>query len=357
MRLRDFPSSTLHKFRTPSTWGAICAYGLIWAALRLVTNLPKGLSLGLELLVPFVFVTFIVALGPLPWLWTGDARKQAAPLRGLLQALPWNALWLLALTWLMMSTAHLGSPERQVIHLGLGRLQAELRPEWGLFFFTYPMALILGWFLADKEGAEAAEREARSLAEQARAQALQAQLNPHVLFNTLGGITELVHEDPDAAEEALVGLVEMYRELTRHGSALQVPLRRERALLKRYLDIEAIRLLDRLQVQWVWPDWADAVEVPPLLLQPLVENAIKHGIATAPAGGQLRITLSRTKDSLILEVANTGTALRAGAAAGTGLGNLRERLTLLPAHAPRFTLAQEGDWVVARLSLAWRWTS
>ncbi|WP_005033481.1 sensor histidine kinase [Holophaga foetida] len=355
MRLQDFPTVTLRKFRTPSTWGAIFAYGLFWTALRFMTDLPRGLSLGTEILVPFLLLGGNVALAPLPWLWTGDTRKQAPPLRGFLQCLPWNAIWLLGLTWLLIQMAPMPLGQQQNLHLFLLGRHFVLRPEWGLFFFNYPFALILGWFLADKERAEASERELQILADRTRAQALQAQLNPHVLFNVLGGLTELVHEDPDAAEEALVGLVEMYRDLMKHGTTLRDPLKQERALLKRYLGIEAIRLGERLKVEWAWPDWADALELPPLLLQPLVENAIKHGISTAPEGGTLRVEIHRTPDSLVLRVANTGKPLRADYREGTGLGNLRERLTLMPTYRPTLTLAQEGAWVVAQLALAWRW--
>jgi hypothetical protein len=355
MRLRDFPATTARKFRTSTTWGAILVFGLLWTGFRLVTDLPRGGNPAMELVVPFAFVTGCVALGPIPWLWTGDRRRQAPPARGLLQALPWNALWLWAMVQLVALAAPLGPGPQHRVQLVVGRLRLDLMPQWGLFFFSYPMALILGWFLADKERAEASERELQALADRTRIQALQAQLTPHALFNVLAAITELVHEDPDAAEEALVSLVELYRALTRHGSAAQVPLREERALIRRYLDIEAIRLGDRLQVEWDWPSWADELRVPPLLLQPLVENAIKHGIAPATGGGRLRIRAGRERDALVLEVANTGQPLAPEPVPATGLGNLEARLRLMPRLEPGFSLRQEGGWVTARLALAWNW--
>jgi len=357
MRLQDFPASTLRKFKTPSTWGAIFVYGIFWMALRLMSDLPRGLPLGAELLLPFLMLGGNVALAPLPWLWTGDERKQAQPLRGFLQSLPWNTLWLLALIWPLVAISPLPLEHHRQLHVYILGQHYNLHPVWGLFFFNFPFSLILGWFLADKERAEASERELQVLADRTRAQALQAQLNPHVLFNVLGGLTELVHEDPDAAEEALVGLVAMYRDLTKHGSALLAPLARERALIKHYLNIEEIRLGARLQAEWAWPEWADALELPPLLLQPLVENAIKHGISPSPEGGRLRVELSRGPETLILRVANTGMPLAAEPREGTGLGNLRERLSLMRKFQPSFTLTQEGEWVVAQLNLAWRWPS
>jgi len=176
-----------------------------------------------------------------------------------------------------------------------------------------------------------------------------------VLFNVLGGLTELVHEDPDAAESALVALIQMYRELTPHGVALAAPLRDERRILEHYLDIEEIRLGKRLEVAWEWPAWADRLELPPLLLQPLVENAIKHGIAPLPEGGAVRIAVERKPGRLTLSVANNGVPIDVRASEGTGIGNLRERLSLMPERDPRLDLFVEDGWTVVSLNLAWRW--
>lgn len=225
------------------------------------------------------------------------------------------------------------------------------RPELMLLFLNLPFALVLGWFLAEKEQAEHTGRASRERERQARAQALQAQLHPHVLFNILGGLTELVHEDPEAAEEALVGLTELLRMLMKHGSALAMPLGQERALLRRYLEIEAIRLGSRLEVLWTWQEDLDGIKVPPLLLQPLVENAVKHGISPSPEGGRIRVEAIRTGTGLLLRVANTGQPLAPGGPGGVGLSNLRERLALLPEPRPAFDLRQEGAWTVAELRI------
>ena len=355
MRTDQFPASTLHKFKNPATWVAIAVYGITWAAARMLLVVPDMFSKAMEFMIPFAFVTAQVALAPLPWLWTGDGRPQATPLRGLLQAIPWNALWIAAGIGiiLLLDPGRLGGPsEARFRALGV---EPPVRPEWAFFMLNFTLAMILGLFLADKERAESSERDLKRLADQTRAQVLQAQLNPHVLFNVLGGLTELVHEDPDAAESALVGLTQMYRELTAHGVALVAPLRDERQLIERYLDIEEIRLGKRLEATWEWPAWADRLEVPPLLLQPLVENAIKHGISPRPEGGALRIAVEKLPGKLTLTVANNGVPFDPHARDGTGLGNLKERLSLMPELDPRLELAQEAGWTVARLCLAWRW--
>ncbi|NTV74073.1 MAG: histidine kinase, partial [Holophaga sp.] len=269
--------------------------------------------------------------------------------------IPWNALWIGAGVGIFsLLVTRSGAAEHEAAFRALG-YPPPPRPEGFLFTVNFTLAMILGLFLAEKERVESSERALRLLADQTRAQVLQAQLNPHVLFNVLGGLTELVHEDPDAAESALVALIQMYRELTAHGVALAAPLRDERRILEHYLDIEEIRLGTRLEVAWEWPAWADGLELPPLLLQPLVENAIKHGISPHPEGGAVRIAVERKPGRLALSVANNGAPLEAGAGEGTGIGNLRERLGLMPHLDPRLDLLVEDGWTVVRLNLAWRW--
>ena len=112
-----------------------------------------------------------------------------------------------------------------------------------------------------------------------------------------------------------------------------------------------------LGVVWEIVPGLEETEVPTLLLQPLVENAIKHGISPDPEGGILRVSVQRDQERLVLAVANTGKPLPEIRTEGTGLGNLRQRLALLPVLAPVLELDQVGGWTRAKLTLAWRWTA
>ena len=100
-----------------------------------------------------------------------------------------------------------------------------------------------------------------------------------------------------------------------------------------------------------WEDGLDQIPVPPLLFQPLVENAVKHGISPSPKGGIVKVDAIRTATGLLLRVANTGMPLDKNARTGTGLGHLRERLALLPKPRPTLDLRQEGGWTVAELRI------
>jgi LytS/YehU family sensor histidine kinase len=211
--------------------------------------------------------------------------------------------------------------------------------------------LLLGWILADRERAELQEAAARRAADEAQARVLQGQMNPHVLFNAISGLTELVREDPGAAEAALVNLADLLRALLAHGSRLRAPLGEERRLVMLYLSLERLRLGHRLRESWDWPEALDALEIPPLMIQPLVENALKHGVAMAVGGGSLEVKLGRQDGDLLVRVANTGPAPVGVEGPGLGLQNLRERLSLLGAPAGALRLGREGDWTVAELRL------
>ena len=120
--------------------------------------------------------------------------------------------------------------------------------------------------------------------------------------------------------------------------------------MEHYLEVEKIRLGDRLRVAWDWPAALDGREVPPLLVQPLVENAIKHGLAPHKAGGALRIAVAEAGPGLRFSVANDGAPLDPAWSQGTGLSNLAQRLALLGGGS-RLELRLEGAWTLAELYL------
>lgn len=340
------------RLRRPGTWGAVALFGGLWNGLRWFAG-PEHLSAG-EFLLPFAFAALALGLAAAPWQWTGDERPAAPVLRGLAQALPWNLLLLVPLVLLLPEHEGRGGRGSAGFPLlpGLPPRMLILLVACGAF------GLMAGWILADRDQealraeaqARRAEAEAR-LAREAQAKALQAQLNPHVLYNTLSGLAELARQDGHAAEEALVDLSGLLRRLLEHASRRRVSLDDERGIVEGFLALERLRLGDRLSVTWVWEDRLEDSEVPPLLLQPLVENALKHGIAPSREGGALEIGLSGDPARLRLWVANTGLPLAAGNGTGTGLTNLRERLPLMDDWKGHLELRSEGERTVAELIL------
>jgi signal transduction histidine kinase len=230
----------------------------------------------------------------------------------------------------------------------------------GALFYTFiPMAWSMLYFgmkyyqdvQAERERALAAEGQAH----RARLQALRYQLNPHFLFNTLNAVSTLIVEKKNYDAERMVARLSDFLRLTLEcDSDVEVPLADELDFARRYLDIEQIRFGDRLTVQEdVDPD-ALSARVPPLLLQPLVENAVRHGIMPREEGGTLRIEARRVDDRLLLRVGDDGPGPPAetNTESGVGLSNTKARLQSLYGERHRFSLQRaDGGGCVVRVEL------
>ncbi len=254
-----------------------------------------------------VFPNGLLAAWPI-WLWM---RQVEGPV----------AFGHLYATVLLSSRAVIGIPIYFAILVGYGAIASERRLE---------------------HQREAAARLEAELAK-AKLQALQGQLRPHFLFNTLQAIRELIDADPAAARRAIILLGDLLRQTLAHTEAQWVPLGRELELLQPYLAIERIRFGDRLAVEI---DVAAAVldaPVPVFLLQPLVENAIRHGIAPRSEAGRVAIHARREGDVLCLSVANDGPALALGepGEGGIGLQSTRTRLAGLYGGAATLELGND----------------
>ena len=181
---------------------------------------------------------------------------------------------------------------------------------------------------------------------QAKLQALQMQLNPHFLFNTLHSISALMHKDVEAADRMIMRLSDLLRAALDSVDTQEVSLRKELELLQLYLGIEQIRFGDRLNVALdVAPDTLEA-QVPNFILQPLVENAIRHGIEPRARPGLIELHACRQADALALAVCDNGKGLPDGnkpAREGVGLSNTRARLRELYGEAHRFELRSGPD--------------
>jgi hypothetical protein len=139
---------------------------------------------------------------------------------------------------------------------------------------------------------------------EAQLRALRMQINPHFLFNSLNSVSALTSRDPQAARHMTILLADFFRNSLKSGEQESIPLRQEIDLARQYLEIEKIRFGNRLDVRWKDDPDAGAVPVPPLILQPLVENAIKHGIAPLADGGTVTITTEKNAASLRVTVDN-----------------------------------------------------
>jgi signal transduction histidine kinase len=235
-------------------------------------------------------------------------------------------------------------------------LISNLAPYIVIYWTLVGAAHGLTYYRAGRERElRASQLEAR-LAE-TRLQLLQMQLQPHFLFNTLNTIAELVHENPEAADRMIAGLSGLLREALASSGSRDVPLSREIGTLRQYVDIQTTRFGDRLQVAITCEGAASDARVPALVLQPLVENAIRHG--PGPCGGTLRVGVSarRRGDRLLIEVCDNGRGLpeNGGVQEGIGLSNTRARLQELYGQAYSLDIrarAEGGVAVVLALPIA-----
>jgi two-component system, LytTR family, sensor kinase len=273
--------------------------------------------------------------------------------------------------WVRSLFVHLGASlfvalvQQGVDALVLPHFGYPPRQQFGSFLETYKFFLLLNYHLSVAiywvvVGAQHAigyyqmyrERELRAsqleakLA-QSRLQILKMQLHPHFLFNTLNTISELIYQAPEEAERMIADLSDLLRLSLENAGVQEVPLRQELDFLEKYLQIEQTRFHDRLRVRMAIDPQALDASVPNMILQPLVENAIRHGIAPLAAGGQVEIRAARENGSLRLVVSDDGRGLPVGGLAvikeGVGLSNTRARLGHLYGAAQRFEVAGAPD--------------
>jgi two-component system LytT family sensor kinase len=195
----------------------------------------------------------------------------------------------------------------------------------------------------------------RELLAQAQLAALRLQLEPHFIFNALNAVTCLIREKKENEAIATVAsLGDLLRRVTDRSERQLVALEDELDFLCKYLEIQQLRFAERLRCKLDIPAALLRAQVPDFILQVLVENAIKHGIARRAKGGELRVAAARESDTLVLSVFNEGPALAAGAAGGVGLSNTRQRLQALYGTGAALTLQDVAQGVLATVSLPYR---
>jgi two-component system, LytTR family, sensor kinase len=230
---------------------------------------------------------------------------------------------------------------------------------WSVFMYFALLGCVqaFAYVVQVREREAQSARLAASLAE-ARLGALRMQLHPHFLFNSLNAITVLARDGRTRdAVHMLELLSDVLRQVLRRDQPHEVPLSEELRFLEAYLAIEQIRFSDRLSVHFSVADPLRDAAVPGFVLQPLVENAIRHGLAPRPEGGRVELSARTEGGDLVLSVRDDGQGLppEAGRGTGVGLANTRERLAMLYGSAARVTLAPaEPRGTVATVHLPWR---
>ncbi|HMM46902.1 MAG TPA: histidine kinase [Thiobacillaceae bacterium] len=224
----------------------------------------------------------------------------------------------------VIATLLLGAAVPAATTVWLGPLLGEPRPIALLSVMAFALllgALLLGYFNLRARALSPAITEARL-------EALQARIRPHFLFNSLNAVLSLVRSDPRRAEHALENMADLFRAVMRNTSQL-VPLEDEVALTRAYLELEQLRLGERLRIAWHLDQMPSEALIPSLVIQPLVENAVYHGIEPLPDGGEISLDIHRSGDKVHVVVRNP-VAAQGSSHKGNriALDNIRERLQL-----------------------------
>jgi two-component sensor histidine kinase len=248
-------------------------------------------------------------------------------------------------------------PWTRFFHLAATRAQSTIPIYWAIVCVT--------WVVGSYQ--QLRERERRTLELEARLiesnlRTLKAQLQPHFLFNTLNAIASLVRRNPDAAEDMIGSLSDFLRMTLDTAQQHEVPLRREIEFLDLYVEIQQARFGERLRVQKEIEPAALDVSVPALILQPLVENSVRHGIEPRETGGTIFIRAQRQETSLQFEIRDDGEGLKAGQLTalreGIGLSNTKARLQELYGEAHRFQITPNaGGGLTVAVELPWHMAS
>lgn len=338
-------------------WGVWTLFGIFFATQMYFDPRPVPL---LKSLVWQLTAAYALALATPPVLWLAGRFpiERHNWVRRLLLHLLFSVVFstILGSFHVTNDLLHMGSEVSliKVLRLAFVRLfDKELEIYWAIVFISHAFNYYHRYLKGELKASQLETQLAQS-----QLQALKMQLHPHFLFNTLNAISELVHQDPEVAEEMIANLSDLLRLSLDRVGVQEIPLKQELEFLKKYLEIEQTRFGKRLSVRMkINPGTLDAC-VPNMILQPLVENAVRHAIALRASGGHIEISSARQDGMLHLDVSDNGRGLPEHAKkfetkSGIGLTNTQRRLEgLYGAGKHRFELLnQPGQGLTVRIAI------
>jgi len=307
--------------------------GFLWILQGRMVKLPWPLLIKGELggIMPWAFLAPIVlAMGRRVRIGqVGIPRFVGAHLLGMLLVFVpyWFLQRLFTLTWDCLASGW------SSVHLAaLIPTAKSLIASFGFVPLLYLLILFGAEAMQQAQARREEELQAGRLAGQlaeARLALLQRQLHPHFLFNALQAISTLLHRDPATADALLVRLSTLLRAMLEQASGQTLSLRTELDLTRKYLEIEQVRFADRLSIDWQVDETLLELQVPSLVVLPLVENAIRHGLSPKVGPGRLRISATREEGWMLLAVLDDGLGSNLPLRPGVGIANTRERLQAL----------------------------
>jgi hypothetical protein len=332
-----------------------------WAALGILFGFQELMEMSfgdwkIPLWMPFVSWTIdyliwgLICLGL--WHFLRASIQSATPRQMVLQYLPLSVLVSVLVEASYAAIVRYQHPGQHLTYVARVEhyLSSDLVTDVAIFWLVFALFRGVGYYQRFREREQVASRLEGQLV-QARLQALQMQLNPHFLFNTLNSVSSLMRSDPDGADEMLERLSSLLRITLAKGQAQKVPLQEEMDVIQLYVSIQQLRFGDRVRHKIdVAPEAWDAL-VPTMILQPIVENAYVHGISKSLGQGAITIKASIEGDTLCISVRNTGSLNDASEKHGVGIANVKTRLQLHYGSRQSFTIQEVAPGDVTAIFL------
>lgn len=223
---------------------------------------------------------------------------------------------------------------------------------WGLLLIIWAISYLAYCYFIQNRREEIRSLRMETANRENQLNTLRAQMNPHFMFNALNGIRALIDEDPDQAKRAITQLSAILRNAMSTVKRRTVPLGEEIDIVKAYLALEAMRYEERLNTRISVEPSLERSPVPPMLLQTLVENAVRHGIAHLPQGGVLEIDAAHSLNGMVITVRNSG-SFKPGRGKGSGIGlrNTRRRLELIYGPQAHLDIREQDGMVVTEVTI------
>jgi sensor histidine kinase YesM len=326
-------------------WG-LFVLGNVLTAPAVGNDLAKVYNVSLMIFIMGIGITHSFRWGIHKWGWKGLNIPALIP-RILISSLFMSALFVVfntALTDLLYEETPLVDSFFEV------RFVLNVVNFFVLFFLWNTLYFALNTFENWKKE-EIQNLELRAAKTEIELNSFKSQMNPHFMFNSLNSIRALVDEDPNKAKQAITMLSGIMRNNLLLGKRQIVSLREELDLVEKYLSIEQIRFEERLHIEYDIHPETFACDIPPFMLQTIVENGIKHGVSKIIAGGLIKISCKKENGFFEIEVVNSGNFQPDTEREGFGLANTKKRLELIYNGKANFEIANQNDFVVTKLSI------
>jgi signal transduction histidine kinase len=340
-------------------WGVVAAFFTSeWLLFNAFAERPRPWPSIITIAFTDWGVRAVVAI-PVVWLAQRVPLRRGRLDRALLVHLPASAAFTLVKVGICYALERTFAylPTEAFNDLLLGELHLDLFTYWIVVGAVHGMDAYRRYREREREAAELTLRASRLETQLAQAQldSLKSQLHPHFLFNALHSVSALIHEDVEAADRILARVSEFLRLVLDRGAEQEVPLADELWFLEMYFDIQRARFQGRICIEVDVAPGVDAARVPPLVLQPLVENAVRHAIEPRATGGRIAVRARRERGALVLEVEDDGPGPLPQAGEGLGLANTRARLKQLYGSAASLALESRPEGgALARVRLPFR---